>query len=451
MQPNEMSAYKGDKPYIFVSYAHKDAKVVIPLIKALQDAGYRIWFDLGIEVGTEWSNNIANHLRDSSAFLFFTSQNSVQSENCLDEVAFAKSHNKSAVLVYLEEDVVLPAGTEMQTARFQRMYANRQNDMESFVKGFSETDIFDACREEGEHVISDGVVATNEKSAKTPIVKLPFKLSKGAYIGIAAAVVAIIVAITVILGLGGDDKPKTEDEKPEVIVLSNKLEDQTFRLDGKVYKLPFNYSTLVADGWTIYTPTISSESYIGGQSEETIIIVKDGKSVSVSVYNDGENAKKLKDCLVGGIMVYADEITDFCIAAEVTPKTTELEMIEKFGTPAERSEYANYIRLTWSLGEMSQVQATVYEGDNADQSYIQIKHYVLSSEKFEVKKEAPKFLNEYSAPTQLGDNLYSGIFWVGGDFYELPVPLREFTKKRLDNYRRQQCFDFGQEGKLHHF
>ena len=139
--------YDGDRPYLFISYSHADEKVVFPLLQGIQEAGFRIWMDRGIEVGTEWSNNIADRLSRCEAVLFFVSKRSIQSENCLDEIACAKSHKKTAILIYLEEDVVLPGGVEMQTARFQRMYATRHTSMDSFIGALTASPTLQPCRE----------------------------------------------------------------------------------------------------------------------------------------------------------------------------------------------------------------------------------------------------------------------------------------------------------------
>lgn len=40
MQNNVPVAYKGDQPYIFISYAHKDSDIVLPIISRLQQDGY---------------------------------------------------------------------------------------------------------------------------------------------------------------------------------------------------------------------------------------------------------------------------------------------------------------------------------------------------------------------------------------------------------------------------
>ena len=37
------AAYKGDEPYIFVSYAHADDKIVADELKLLHKNDYRVW------------------------------------------------------------------------------------------------------------------------------------------------------------------------------------------------------------------------------------------------------------------------------------------------------------------------------------------------------------------------------------------------------------------------
>ena len=64
MNQSVVRAYEGRAPYIFVSYAHKDAAQVLPVIAQLQSYGYRIWYDEGIAPGSEWAENIAVHLNN---------------------------------------------------------------------------------------------------------------------------------------------------------------------------------------------------------------------------------------------------------------------------------------------------------------------------------------------------------------------------------------------------
>jgi len=200
--PHTMS-YSGDKPYIFISYAHKDSGIVVPLVQAMQNSGYRVWFDMGIEVGTEWSNDIAAHLRDCALFVAFISKNSVGSENCLDEIAYAKSHQKPALMIFLEEDVVLPEGTEMQTARFQRMYYNRIGTVEGYMASLNNSTFFLPCREEQKKEEIQVETASREAvaSVAAPVQPVAKKDKKGLLIGLVAAI--SVVAIVCVLLFSG--------------------------------------------------------------------------------------------------------------------------------------------------------------------------------------------------------------------------------------------------------
>ncbi len=51
-------AYRGDEPYIFVSYAHTDTASVYPEIARLTGQGFNIWYDEGISPGTVWRDEL---------------------------------------------------------------------------------------------------------------------------------------------------------------------------------------------------------------------------------------------------------------------------------------------------------------------------------------------------------------------------------------------------------
>ena len=82
-------AYEGDEPYVFVSYAHVDKAQVFPLIGQLHDKGYRIWYDEGIDPGTEFSDNIATHLKGASSMLLFVTPQSIARDFVKDEIFYA--------------------------------------------------------------------------------------------------------------------------------------------------------------------------------------------------------------------------------------------------------------------------------------------------------------------------------------------------------------------------
>ena len=59
---NKIKPYEGNRPYIFISYAHANSPAVMQITEVLSERGYRIWYDEGIEVGSEWPEYIAEHL-----------------------------------------------------------------------------------------------------------------------------------------------------------------------------------------------------------------------------------------------------------------------------------------------------------------------------------------------------------------------------------------------------
>ena len=119
--------YRGNEPYIFISYSHKDSRKVWPVIEQMQADGYRVWYDEGIDPGTEWDENIAAHVTGCDYFIAFISKNYINSENCKDELNFSRDLNKKQLLIYLE-DVDLPDGMDLRLGRVQRVTRNGKGD-----------------------------------------------------------------------------------------------------------------------------------------------------------------------------------------------------------------------------------------------------------------------------------------------------------------------------------
>ena len=81
--------YEGNEKYIFVSYAHKDSPIVLPIVETLSKESFRVWYDSGIEAGTEWPEYIEDHLARAEIVLIFMSPATVESRNCRNEINFA--------------------------------------------------------------------------------------------------------------------------------------------------------------------------------------------------------------------------------------------------------------------------------------------------------------------------------------------------------------------------
>ncbi len=95
--------YEGQKPYIFVSYSHRDSEKVLDTIRPIHEKHYRLWYDEGIPAGSDWPRNIAEHMRDCRMVLFFLSRTALESPNCLSEITTAARQKKTILLLPLEE------------------------------------------------------------------------------------------------------------------------------------------------------------------------------------------------------------------------------------------------------------------------------------------------------------------------------------------------------------
>lgn len=116
-----METHAGNAPFVFVSYAHKDSTIVLPLIRGLQKRGCRVWYDEGVEVGNEWPDFIAEHLEASACVLVCISQNYGESNNCRDELGFAKELEKDIIAICLEDRKKLRAGVRMRISTLHAM------------------------------------------------------------------------------------------------------------------------------------------------------------------------------------------------------------------------------------------------------------------------------------------------------------------------------------------
>lgn len=137
-------AYQGRDPYVFISYAHKDADIVYPLITQLQQGGLRIWYDEGIEVGSHWDRVIPQRILDSICMICFVSGNFLRSENCLDETHFAKEKKKGPLLIYLER-AEIPIEVEFRASRLHALSLEQFPSADALIEKILETSLLRPC------------------------------------------------------------------------------------------------------------------------------------------------------------------------------------------------------------------------------------------------------------------------------------------------------------------
>jgi len=130
-------AYMGDKPFLFVSYTHKDKPEVYPIIEKLHKNGIKIWYDEGIPLSSDWCNTLAEKILDCSIFLSFVSSHVNESENTQDEIQFAINEKKTFLAIYLSEGDLAP-GLKMRMRRIQGIEKFQMDSKRFYDKLLSE-------------------------------------------------------------------------------------------------------------------------------------------------------------------------------------------------------------------------------------------------------------------------------------------------------------------------
>ena len=101
--------YKGDRPYLYISYCPKDMDSILPMLCLLQDEGYRIGYDDSSVPGAEWPGAATRRLDQSTVFLALISENWIASQRCLEEFTFAQMKRLPSLAVILNPVQLTPA------------------------------------------------------------------------------------------------------------------------------------------------------------------------------------------------------------------------------------------------------------------------------------------------------------------------------------------------------
>ena len=198
--------YEGTQPYIFVSYAHKNDAAVLEIIGTLQSRGFRVWYDEGIEAGSEWPESIASHLERAQLVLAFLSPAYLQSDNCRKEMHYALTKKKPVINVYLEQTELSP-GMEMQIGNLFALMKYTYPSEEYFYDKLFSAELLDAGKFAGEPPeLPDAPAPAKKAKEKTPRGesprrarrKKPAKAPKPARPkkrrrGLAAAIIAVVL------------------------------------------------------------------------------------------------------------------------------------------------------------------------------------------------------------------------------------------------------------------
>ena len=159
-----LTPYHGSEPYIFISYSHRNADRASAVIRSLNRAGYRVWYDEGLIPGREWDENIARIIMGCGYFVALITREYLASSNCKDELNYARDKNKPILLIYLDE-VALPAGMELRLGRLFAVHCSQYPTTEDFYRKVFSAEGLDRCNRRAVPVSG---IASNARNSSAP-------------------------------------------------------------------------------------------------------------------------------------------------------------------------------------------------------------------------------------------------------------------------------------------
>ncbi len=169
-------AYTGSEPYLFVSYSHRDTAKVYPILDALNEKKYRIWYDESCETGNDFRQELRERIENSNGVLLFVSKDAMNSPFCGMEILVACEEGKKIYPIYLDTEEVPPAFqiylsyTHHSTAdNMEKLIKNMLRDLpaETMNRLTIENDILENCEDNGERIkVDEGVVKIKEGAFK---------------------------------------------------------------------------------------------------------------------------------------------------------------------------------------------------------------------------------------------------------------------------------------------
>lgn len=172
----KFEAYTGDEPYLFISYSHRDTKLVFPILDALYDRRYRLWYDESCENGNDFRDELRTRIENCEAVVLFVSASSMASRFCGMEIIVAREYGKRLYPIFLDDSEVPPAFEILLANTHHSTAENMDRLMKSMVRDLPAAAMDRLTKAEGRLVrcedngksivVDDDVVIINEGAFK---------------------------------------------------------------------------------------------------------------------------------------------------------------------------------------------------------------------------------------------------------------------------------------------
>lgn len=220
---------------------------------------------------------------------------------------------------------------------------------------------------------------------------------------------------------------KTAAEVPSE--LSDDIYSFQVSIDGTVYQFPMWFSDFEALGWT-YTEDNTEDELSSNQYTFSCTWEKDGFKVSTQFANLSMNSVAIRDSMVASITLDNYDLKD-CPWEILLPGGIQYgvssrdDIVAAYGDPSDEYEGDLYYNLTYKYDSYQDIDLYVYKESGVLEK-IELRNIVeLEGADNSVSTEVPEIVKGYTAPDELGDDLYQFNIELEGNLYTLPCPVSE--------------------------
>ncbi len=211
--------------------------------------------------------------------------------------------------------------------------------------------------------------------------------------------------------------------------LSDDLYSFQVSVNGTVYQFPMWYSDFENLGWLYKGKpeeiTLSSNQYTAAE-----VWLMDKGRVYTKMANLSANSQTLDKCSVSGITFEKYNLKE-CDWEIIMPKGIQYgvsnaeDIIAAYGDPTSDYDSDLYYKMTYEYDMYQEICFYVYK-ESGVLEQIEIENLIpLEGADNSINEEVPEVVKNYSAPTELGDDLYVFNVEIDGALYNLPCPVSE--------------------------
>lgn len=165
--------------YIFLSYSHVDKDAINMISTKMKNDGYCVWYDNGINPGSEWSEDIAIHIEKAKVFVAFITKDYIKSENCKDELSYARENSLIIILVFLKKEVEISSGMKLRNHRRQQLFYYQYSDKQKFYNKLYAAEGVCDCLKDGSDEKNSIIIAEEIKNENVNIGSLKISSQTG--------------------------------------------------------------------------------------------------------------------------------------------------------------------------------------------------------------------------------------------------------------------------------